>query len=133
MMRSRLVLVFLVLLQSGLMAKAARAQTCTVNSQCQHNGNPHVHAHQMLDLTTDAEDESEHDRDHHDADAIDVSGLATVHSSTQSGELVVALPPTPCPYSLAGFAAHAPFLIGLPPSTAGPPRQLYLTFCSFRN
>lgn len=131
---SRLFLLFLILLQLGLVAGRAHAHTCATNLQSHHSDPAHVHAHQLLDrLLPESGDQNKEDSDDHDADAFDVSGLATVHTPSHSEVLAVELPPAFAASSSLEFAGSSPFLIGLPPSIAGPPRPLYLTFCSFRN
>ena len=122
----RLLPVFLVLLQSGL--TAAHAHSHTGPAHC--SGVPHLHACELIELVTPAHDHEEHDGDDHDADAVDLSDLMT-SPSPQSLEPVAfdVAPADAGPVFEAPAGARA-FPRGLPPSTAGPPKPLYLAHCS---
>lgn len=126
----RCLLVLLVALQTSVAGGRAHGATCSGTT---NTGTAHVHAHQLLDLFDSEDgDEPDHDRDH-DADAIEVTALLVGQSVPSSIDTEVPLCLWPA-LVVAQPAPHAPHLLGLPPSTAGPPHQpLYLTFCSFRN
>ncbi|MCE9562049.1 MAG: hypothetical protein K8U57_08335 [Planctomycetes bacterium] len=130
---SRLLLLFLVLLQSGLAAGHAHDHVCSANREF-HPDSPHVHAHQLLDfLALDTDDQRSEDSEEHESDAFEVSALTTPGPQSSPEVTAADLPEITVPGTVAASTVAAPFLIGLPPSIAGPPRPLYLTFCNFRN
>ena len=132
MLVRKLLLLILVLLQSGLAAGYAHAHSCSTHRQFHHTESPHVHAHQLLDLLADGEQTDDH-HDEHDSDAFAVSDLTITPPPSEQSVSDCDSPAVPTPGTLAGFADRSPFLIGLPPSIAGPPSPLYLTFCTLRN
>lgn len=119
--------VFLILLQSGLAAAHAHAHPHIAN----HAQTPHLHVHDLLALIVPGHgDEGDHDESDHDADAVDLSDMAV---STAPPPAVDAgtfdFVPADLQPAFAG-SAESLFPVGLPPSTAGPHRPLYLTFCT---
>ena len=120
----RLLSVLLVLLQSGLAAAHAHAHP----GHDAHTEAPHLHACELLERFTPAHHHDEGEGEH-DADAVDLSDV--IVSAAPPAPELVAVDLTPVEHS-AAFEATAdhPFPLGLPPSTAGPQRPLYLTFCT---
>jgi hypothetical protein len=119
----RLFLVLLVLLQSWLVAGSAHAHPgCGV-----HGETPHVHACALLAPFTTA-DHHEHDGDDHDADAVYLSDV--IAATAPPAPEVVTLDLAPVERGAAFEAVACSFPLGLPPSTAGPQRPLYLTLCT---
>lgn len=117
----RLFLVSVVLLQSGLAAARVHA-----HSDCHtHTTAPHVHTGDLIDLFAP---DHEHDGDEHDADAIDLSD-ALAPAQPVADLTAVALAPASADLRAEAVATRA-FPIGLPHTTAGPSRPLYLTFCT---
>ncbi|MBA4186466.1 MAG: hypothetical protein C0467_00465 [Planctomycetaceae bacterium] len=133
MVLGRLLLLFLILLQSGLMTRP-HAQTCSIDRRCHHSDNSHVHAFELLNfLTPELGDDDQDEGEDHDLDAFDMSDFTTPHVDANANPVETALLHASAASIVVGFSGYWPFLIGLPPSTAGPPQPLYLTFCSFRN
>lgn len=116
--------VVLVLLQSGLAAAHAHSHANITN----HDQTPHLHIHDLFDLF--GSDHHDDDGDDHDADAVDLSDMALSAAPPPAVDVVifdlapVALEPA------FGDCAEGSFPVGLPPSTAGPQRPLYLTLCT---
>lgn len=132
----QLLLLLLVLLQSGLVVGSAHAHVCASHRQFHQTKSPHVHAHQLLDVLSGDEEHDEHGdeaTDEHDSDAFAVSDLTVTSTQSEQDAVSFDLPEITGFKTVAGFAGRSPFLAGLPPAIAGPPRPLYLTFCALRN
>lgn len=115
--------VLLVLLQSGLVAAHAHSHAHRTN----HTQTPHLHIHDLFDPFGSDNDE---DGDDHDADAVDLSDVA-LSAVPPTGVDVVVFDLAPVTLERAsGACAEPSFPVGLPPSTAGPKRPLYLTLCT---
>ena len=117
----RLLTVFLVLLQSGLTAAHAHTHA----NLADHPETPHLHVCELLELFGPAHgDETDHDHD-----AVDLSDLmASAPPALEHGALDLALVEAGPAFEVATDLLSFP--LGLPPSTAGPHRPLYLTFCT---
>lgn len=131
MMMSRLLAIFLLLLQSGL----AVAHVHHHSDSVEHPDTPHIHACEMLKFLTPAHSQSdEEDQDshgtEHDADAVE---LADVLATAPPSVPVIAVEFTPIQIGLVPVVDSAllSFPLGLPPSTAGPHLPLYVQYCSF--
>jgi len=119
----RLLLVLLVLLQAGLAALRVHA-----HPDCDtHTATPHVHACQLLDIFG-APDHDHDEESDHDADLIDLSD-ALAPASPAADLTAVDFAPATAGVMVEAFAGRTTS-VGLPPATAGPPRPLYLTFCT---
>ena len=123
----RLLPVFLVLLQSGLVAAHAHAHPHLAN----HAQTPHLHVHDLLSLIVPVPaDEGDHDEGDHDADAVDLSDV-TVSAAPPPAVDAVTFDSVPAALRPAFAGSVEPlFPVGLPPATAGPHRPRYLTFCT---
>ena len=118
----RLLPVFLVLLQSGLVAAHAHAHPHLAN----HAQTPHLHIHDLLALIVPVQA----DEGDHDADAVDLSDV-TVSAAPPPAVDAVASDAIPADLRPAFAGSVEPlFPVGLPPATAGPRRPRYLTFCT---
>jgi hypothetical protein len=118
--------VFLVLLQSGL----AAAHAHTHPDLAKHTEVPHFHTHDLLDLFgASHDDEDGHDADDHDADAVDLSAVSVSAAPPAVEAIALDLAPTYLGSAFTG-STEPTFPVGLPPSTAGPHRPLYLTLCT---
>ena len=126
MLIRRLLPVFLVLLQSGLVAGHAHAHADLAN----HTQAPHLHVHDLLELFgSDHGDEDDRDGGDHDHDAVDLSDMAVSAAPPAVDALALDFTPVALELAFDGSAASS-FPVGLPPSTAGPHRPLYLTLCT---
>lgn len=117
----RLLLILVVLLQSGLAAARVHA-----HPDCHTHTTPHVHTGDLIDLFAPDHDH-DHDGDEHDADAVDLSD-ALAPAQPAADLTAVALAPASADVWAEAVTVGA-FPVGLPPATAGPSRPLYLTFC----
>ncbi|MBN9120107.1 MAG: hypothetical protein J0I06_13235 [Planctomycetes bacterium] len=113
----RLFLVILVLLQSGL--AVGHAHACTHPGRTVRTQNPHIHACELADLFAATD---------HDADAVDLSDVPAP-APPAPGAAALDLGPVEIVAVLEVPADHS-FPVGLPPSTAGPQRPLYLVLCT---
>ena len=120
---SRLFPVFLVLLQSGLAVGHAHAHPACAG----HTDAPHLHACELLEFFTPAH-HGEHDGENHDADAVDLTDVIASAPPPAPDAGALDLTPVEAGTTLEVLAGRA-FPTGLPPSTAGPYRPLYLTLC----
>jgi hypothetical protein len=115
---ARLLLVLLILLQSGLAGLRAHA-----HPDCAAHAVPHAHTGHLLDLLGAPDDDADGEGDH-DADALDLSAAlppAPTVDTAAAGDL------TPPP---AGLFVEAPAVrvpADPPPLASGRPR--HLTFC----
>jgi hypothetical protein len=121
----RLLPVFLILLQSG------RATAHAHTDPAGHAEAPHVHICELFALFGPLHgDEDSHDGADHDHDVVDLSAWMTsaappvIEHGTLDLALVEARP------AFEATPERLSFPVGLPPSTAGPHRPLYLTFCT---
>lgn len=125
----RLFPVFLVLLQSGLVAGHAHAHP----DLARHTQTPHLHTHELFDLFAPEHSEHEHDGDEHDADAVDLSNMMASAAPPALDLVALDLAPIDAGPVFGASPDLLLFPLGLPPSTAGPQTPLYITLCSFRN
>ncbi len=119
-MTRRLFPVFLVLLQSGL----AVGHVHTHPNLPHHTQTPHVHGDALLDLFG----HEQHDEDTCE-DTVELSDLLSPAVPPAIGFDTFALELV-CVGPVIEATSARPFTLGLPPSTAGPPRPLYITFCA---
>ena len=124
----RLLPVFLVLLQSGQGVAHPHTHAGLVG----HTEAPHLHLCELFALFgplhggEDGHDGHEYDHDH---DAVDISALMasatppTIEHTALDLAVVGAQP-------AFAVVTRLSFPVGLPPSTAGPLRPLYLTYCA---
>ena len=120
----RLFLVILVLLQSGLAVGHVHAHP----GRAAHTKTPHLHACELLELFTPASHHEHDGEEDHDADAVDLSNVI-VSAAPPAPELLGDLVSVEFGAALEAPADH-PLPLGLPPSTAGPQRPLYLVLCT---
>jgi hypothetical protein len=124
---SRLLPVFLVLLQSGVTAAHAHVHPGLAN----HTQVPHFHVHDLLDLFgSDHGDDDDLDGGDHDTDAVDLSDMMASAAPPTVELAALDLAPVDAGPAFEAAPGLLSFPIGLPPSTAGPHRPLYVTFCT---
>jgi hypothetical protein len=116
--------VFLVLLQSGLAVAHAHNHA----NLASHTRTPHLHVHDLFDLF--GSDHDDEDGDDHDTDAVDVSDMALSAAPPPAVDVVLFDLATVTLEPAFGDCAESSFPVGLPPSTAGPHRPLYLILCT---
>jgi hypothetical protein len=121
----RLLSILLVLLQSGLTVAHAHSHT----NLSTHTQLPHLHACELLELFTSAHHHDQGEGEDHDADAVDLSDVIASAEPPASDSVAVTLAPVETAYAVEVTADHS-FPLGLPPSTAGPQRPLYLILCT---
>lgn len=122
----RLLPVFLVLLQSGL--TAARAHTHADDAGRAEA--PHLHARELLDVFGPVhEEDGNHDGDH-DHDALDLSAVMASAAPPTTERAAPDLASVEARPAVEAVSDRRSFPVGLPPSTAGPHRPLYLTLCT---
>ena len=120
----RLFTVSLVLLQSGLAVGSVHAHP-------DHGANsvPHLHMCELIALVTPTEHDEHDGEGDHGADAVDLSDVITPGAPPAPELAAVDLAPAGIRAAVEAPTEH-PFPLGVPPSTAGPRRPLYLTFCT---
>ena len=121
----RLFPVFLVLLQSGLAVGHVHAHP----GRAAHSAAPHLHACELLEFFTPANHHEHDGEEDHDADAVDLSDVIATAAPPAPEVLASDFAPVETGTAFEARADHS-FPLGLPPSTAGPQRPLYLTFCT---
>lgn len=125
MLMGRLLSILLVLLQSGLAVAHAHSHP---NLRA-HTQVPHLHACELLELFTSAHHHERGEGEDHDADAVDLSDVIASAAPTAADSVAVDLTPVETG-AVVEVTAVYPFPLGLPPSTAGPQRPLYLVLCT---
>lgn len=126
----RQILVLLVLLQAGAAAHAHEHESDGSGSQF----NAHLHLDDLLDFSHSHDtDDDDHDCEgDHDSDAVYITDSTYVAPQVSADGVGFDFPPSTFELRRHDLA-DCTFSVGTPPTTAGPLRPLYMSYCSYRN